>query len=277
MAFRFPAAGTYTFDTQSGSDADAFLWTDPVGTEASLPQSPTVARRWNHETDDTLSTNIGPTSGAGGDPDGYVYSEASAPGAVDDDFIIEHEDTGSARTFDASANDITVEFKTNQRGDDNDANCFVETNENAAGWVTRATFGGSGDSDKVATAGSQIWASRSVDLTGLISHASTRIRIRIRLESVGLVWHCDYGLDEIVFIGVDQLTRELEGHQFRKDLSTVSDIGAQDTNATRTIGANTIFRGLTNMTGDAPAEALGTQYRVLGDADSEWRFIPLPP
>ncbi len=42
--------GPYTFDTQSGSDADQFLYTGPVATDAIMPQSPNTTRRRCHDT-----------------------------------------------------------------------------------------------------------------------------------------------------------------------------------------------------------------------------------
>lgn len=275
MAFRFPAAGSYTFDTQTGSDADQFLWTDPVATDQTLPQGPNTARRWCHDTNDTTSSNVGPTSGAGGSPDGYVYTEASSPGAANDEFYMEFD-----TTLDAAANAIEVQFKTNQRGDSNNSTCVVETNENGAGWVERgSTFGGSGDPNKVATSGTQIWASRSVDLAGLISDASTRIRIKITFPSTGTIWHNDYGIDEVVFIGTDLLSREQEGFRFRNDDG--SESGAtwaqnQDVNHEVAKQTNTRLRVLGDMTGDANAEAATLEYKEASDGADEWRPVPLP-
>jgi hypothetical protein len=200
MAFNH---GPYTFDGATDSDSDSFLYTDPIATDATLPQAANTARRWCHDTNDTTSTDVGPTSGAGGSPDGYLYTEMSSPGAFDDEFYLEFD-----TTLDASSVDITVNFKTNQRGSDNDTTCVVQTNENGGGWVDRGTtFGGSGDGDKVTTGGTQIWSSRSVDLTGLISHASTRIRLKLVIPSAGTVWHNDYGIDEVEFVGVDQASK----------------------------------------------------------------------
>jgi len=258
MAFRYPAAGTYTFDTQTGSDADQFLYTDPVATDATLPQAANTARRWCWDSDDTTSTDVGPTSGAGGDPDGYLYTEASSPAAFDDEFYLEFD-----TTLNAATNDIEVQFKTNQRGDNNDATCVVETNENGAGWVERgSTFGGSGDPNKVDTGGTQIWASRSVDLTGLISHSSTRIRIKITFPSSGTSWHNDYGLDEIVFIGTDK----------GPTISSVDTDDDVDDEQTSVIVAGTLF-GATD-TGSADVEigdnAVYASANKISQSRSSW-------
>lgn len=181
--------GPYTWGTLGSSDEDGWIFTDPVGTGV---QAAGTARRWCHETDDTASTGVGPTSGQGGNPDGYLYTEASSPGAFNDEFTMELD-----YDLDASASSILVELYTNQRGDDNDATCEIQTNEGAAGWVTRATYGGPSDPNKVATSGTQIWASRSLDLTGIVSHASTRIRFLITFPASGTSWHNDYGIDGV--------------------------------------------------------------------------------
>ena len=203
MAFQY---GPYTFDALGDADDDAFLYSGPKGDVTALA-SPYSDRAWNHDVDDTPSGGVGPTSGAGGNPDGYIYIETSGGTAFGDLFYVEKEaaaNDGTPMVYDASNQDITVTFKTNQRGNDNNMVCELQTNESAAGWVTRFTCGGSSDSDKVATNGAQIWSARVVDLTGLISDASTRIRWQFTMPSSGTNFHNDYGVDEITIEGVDQ-------------------------------------------------------------------------
>lgn len=190
--FSYGQTYNYTFDDAT-TDAASWIFTDPIGTGL---QSGNVNRRWSFDTNDTPSTGMGPTSGQGGSPDGYVYTEASSPGAFLDEFYMEWD-----TTIDASANSIVFNFYTNQRGNANDATCVVQTNENGAGWVDRgSTFGGASDPDKVATSGTQIWSSRSVDLTGLVSNASTRIRLKIVFPSSGVAWNNDYGIDTVSIV-----------------------------------------------------------------------------
>lgn len=191
-SFSYGQTYNYTFDDAT-TDAASWVFTDPVGTGL---QSGNVNRRWSFDTNDTPSTGMGPTSGQGGSPDGYVYTEASSPGAFNDEFYMEWD-----TTIDASVNSIVFNFYTNQRGNANDATCVVQTNENGAGWVDRgSTFGGASDPDKVATSGTQIWSSRSVDLTGLVSNASTRIRLKIVFPSSGVAWNNDYGIDTVSIV-----------------------------------------------------------------------------
>lgn len=189
MAFTY---GTYTWDSLGSGDESDWVFTDPVGTGV---QSSNTARRWCWDNNDTTSTNVGPTSGQGGSPDGYLYTEASSPAAASDEFTMELD-----FDLDASSNNITVALYTNQRGTDHDATCEIQTNEGGGGWVTRATYGGSGDPNKVNTDGSQIWASRNLDLTGVVSHAQTRIRFLITLAGA-TIWHNDYGIDTVLITG----------------------------------------------------------------------------
>jgi hypothetical protein len=181
--------GPYTFDTQVGADASAFLWEGPSGTGLNPSGS---TRRWSHDTNDTPSTNVGPTSGQGGSPDGYAYTEMSS-GSLGDVFTMEFD-----TTLDAAANDvITIEFYTNQRGDDNDATCQVQINENGAGWVNKGSeFGGPSDPDKVASGGTQIWTYRKVEITDA-TNASTRIRLVVTAGLSGSSFHNDYGIDTV--------------------------------------------------------------------------------
>jgi len=224
MAFRYPSAGHYTFAASASGDVAELLYTDPVATDATLPQTANTGRRWNWEDADTPSTDVGPTSGEGGSPEGYLYTEASSPAAAGDVFWIEKEDPASAGNpiaYDASTNDITVEFSTNQRGDENIAEIQVYTNEAGAGWVARGTDFGGGD---VATAGTQIWRQRSVDLTGLISNASTRIAIRVTLVTTTSLFHQDVGLDRIAWIGIDSVSYEVDVKTFDEGGTALSGV-----------------------------------------------------
>jgi len=191
--------GPYSFDTYDGADADSFLYETPAGSE-SLPSNSGGGRRWCWDENDTPSSGVGPTSGAGGSPDGYLYTESSSPAQADDEFSLELEHPGipgTPWTFDTTSGNLLVDFKTNQRGDDNNAVCEVQTNEGGAGWVTRFTCGGPSDPNKVASNGSDVWVARAVDLTGLVSHVSTRVRILVTLGSTGLVYENDYGIDDV--------------------------------------------------------------------------------
>lgn len=269
MAFRYPPTGTYTFDALADAET-AFNFTGPGGTGVQVADTDTY---WCWTDVDTPSTGVGPEYGVGGDPDGYLYNECSAPGAFDDEYYMELD-----QTLDASANNIEIQFKTNQRGDDCNSTCVVETNENAAGWVERgSTFGGTGDPNKVGTGVAQIWAQRSVDLTGLISHASTRIRIKVVAGSAGTTWHNDYGIDEVVFIGTAAASVEQEGFRFYADGTESGSTALEDQDVDLEIAKETTFqeRVILNATGDPGSEQYQLEYKETSDGAGEWRKVPL--
>lgn len=274
--------GVLSFDAYNDADVASFLWTDPVVTDqTTLPDGTPTAqleRQWNWTDGDTGSSNVGPTHGQGSDPDGYAYTEASSPGAQDDPFDLEFNVNmgDGAGVIDLSAYEVTLTFYTNQRGTDNDAWCYVQTNEAGGGWVTRTTYGGPDDPNKVATSGSDTWNLRTVVLNDYASNASTRVRILVVLNGA-TIWNCDYGIDTVRLVATDLIVYEQEGHQFREDdgsESGASDIGSQDSNVTRAKETATRLRMLTDADGDAPAEAATLQYRKVGDAATEWRDVP---
>ena len=81
--------GTYTWNSLGSADESNWTFTDPVGTGV---QTENTARRWCWTDTDTVSVDIGPTSGQGGNPDGYLYTEASSPGDINDTFTMELND-----------------------------------------------------------------------------------------------------------------------------------------------------------------------------------------
>lgn len=180
--------GPYTFDADNDADEAAWTFVSDNGTNGLNPEN--TARAWSHEVDQTVSTDVGPSSGQGGDPDGYVYTEASAPAALGDTFTMTHN-----AVLDASDTDWIVNFYWNQRGNDNLATVEVQTNESGGGWVTRGTYGTGGPD--VVTGGAQIWNEENLDLSGVISDASTQVRFLVTFPATGTSWHNDFGLDTI--------------------------------------------------------------------------------
>lgn len=264
------ALGPYTLDSLANAESN-FNFTDPLGSGLQVANT---ARRFCWDSDDSASSNVGPTSGAGGSPDGYVYTEASSPGAAGDDFYMELD-----QTLDCEANtDVTILFKTNQRGNDNDATCQLQSNENGAGWVNRGSqFGGSGDPNKVATSGTQIWAQRSIDISALgVSHASTRVRLHIELQGA-TIWNCDYGIDEVEVTGVDASDIEQEGYRFYNDGTESGATARQNQDTVDTIGRETTFqlRTLLDAGGDPGSEQFQLEYKEASDGAVEYRKVPL--
>lgn len=193
MAFSY---GPYTFDAQADGDAAAFSWTDQTGTTTAL-QNANSAGRWCFDTNATTSSNVGPDHGQGGSPDGYAYTEMSSQ-TSGDIWIVEF---GTA--LDASTNNIEVDYYWCMRGDAVRATIQLQTNENGAGWVNRGSQTGYGDETIPGTSGATTWWNKTVDLTGLVSNASTRVRwyIVATADPTSSMWHNDIGIDTITITG----------------------------------------------------------------------------
>ena len=196
--------GPFTFDAQNDSDCQEFTYGSTNngngqtgggnGTGNIAP--PDTRAQFCHDTNGGNSSNVGPDFGQGGDPDGYLYTECSSPGATNDEYTMTFD-----TVLDASAEQWQFNFYTCQRGPsigNNQSTCEVQINENGGGWTTVATFGGSGD-DTTTT----VWVSRSVDLSqgGANTDSSTQVRLLITNQNGGTTWHADYGIDTVEIVG----------------------------------------------------------------------------
>lgn len=268
--------GPFGFASATTDGSDDFLYTADNGnqTNDTLPATTGNQQLW-WNTGDTTSTDVGPTGGQ--ETDGYLHIESSdTDTGFDDEYYIEFD-----TTLNCALEQFQFNFYTNQRGADNNVTCQIQINENAGGWVdVGSQFGGSGDADKVTTGGTQIWSSRSVDLSGggVNVDASTRVRIKLVLPSVGGVsWHNDYGIDTIEIVGTLLAAKDQEAFRFADD-DDDEDAGtflaAQNVDVSRDAGAPFRVRVGTQMTGDPPAEAATLQYKENGDAATEWRDVP---
>ena len=140
-------------------------------------------------------------------------------------------------------------------------------------------FGGSGDADKVATAGVQIWSQRSVDISALgVNDASTAVRLVITFPSAGTSWHNDYGIDEFEVAGDTASTLDQEGFRFRNDDGSESAATwkqLQDVDDSVAKATNTRLRVLLDSTGDPGSEQFQLEYKETADGTIEYRKVPL--
>jgi hypothetical protein len=220
--------GPWGFATATTDGSDEFLYSNSQGGPSqvndTLPATSGNLQLWWF-TGSTGSSNVGPTSGQ--DNDGYIYPECSDTGTGFNDTYTMELDT----TLDASAEQWQFNFYTNQRGDDNDMTCQLQINESGGGWVdVGAEFGGSGDPDKVASSGTQIWSSRSVDLSnsGANTDASTRVRILLTMPASGTTWHNDYGIDTVEVVGTplsNVTITNMEDEDFRDGETAITITG----------------------------------------------------
>lgn len=270
--------GTFTFDAVNDADCQAFTFTSGGNgqTVAGQISNPGVAADFCHDTNGGNSANVGPDTGQGGSPDGYLYTETSSPGASGDQYTMTFD-----TVLDASAEQWQFNFYTLQRGPaigNNQSTCVVQINESGGGWVTVAggSFGGSGDDTTDGTA----WVSRSVDLSegGVNVDSSTQVRLLIISQSA-TSWHADYGIDTVTIVGTPLAlaTTEQEGYRWRDDDGSESGASwllAQDTSPLdRAAGLTTRLRMLLDVDDDLDPSQVTLQYKRNDEAASEWRDI----
>lgn len=269
--------GPFGFATATTDGSDEFLYTNTQGgpsqNGATLPAT-SGNLQWWWDDNDPASTGIGPTSGQEGDPEGYIRTETSDTGTGFNDTYDMEFDT----TLDASAEQWQFNFYTNQRGTDNGMTCQLQINESGGGWVdVGAEFGGISDPDRVDTSGTDVWISRSVDLSdgGANIDASTRVRILLTMPASGTTWHNDYGIDTIEIVGTVLASRDQEAFAFEEDDGTESGSTIKTQNLDLTRGKEDPFRVRVGMqaTGNPPTESATLQYKETGDAAAEWRDV----
>ena len=187
MAFN----NTYNFTSLASAEANWNV-SDPLGTGI---QTANTQRRvcWHNAA--TASNGAGPDSGQG--DAGYLYTEMSGAGVNGDVFTFELD-----VNFDASTNNIVFGYYFGYRGDGNNGNIQLQSNESGAGWINR---GPAEIIDQAGTplSGTFVWLEKSIDLTGLISSASTRFRLVLTQGSAGTNWHKDVGIDTVTVVGTD--------------------------------------------------------------------------
>jgi len=192
--------GTFTFDAANDADCQAFTFTSGGNGQASagVISAAGTAADFCHDTNGGNSTNVGPDSGQGGNPDGYLYTETSNPGAAGDQYTMVFN-----TVLDASAEQWQFNFYTCQRGPANGNNLStyeVQINESSGGWVTVTGASWGGDADDTTTS---TWVSRSVDLSdsGANTDSSTQVRILITSQNGGSTFWSDVGIDTVQIVG----------------------------------------------------------------------------
>jgi hypothetical protein len=193
--------GTFTFDAENDADCQAFTFTsDNNGndqTSAGVISSANTAAEFCWDEDGGNSGSVGPDSGQGGDPDGYLYTECSSPGASGDLYTMTFD-----TVLNASVEQWQFNFYSMQRGpsqDDNQSTFEVQINESSGGWftVTGWYFGGNGVDVLAST-----WVSRSVDLSDSGANVDSSTEVRILITNVAATaWHGDIGIDTLTIIG----------------------------------------------------------------------------
>lgn len=267
--------GPFTFDSAGSGDVDRFIYDSPVQTGATLPAASDTDRNicWAEDRTPTRSGSVGPDSGQGGDPDGFLYSECSSPGANGDVYTLQFD-----TALNASAEQWQFNFYRMQRGPaigNNQSTMTLQINESGGGWTdVTGELGGSGND-----VASHDWGteeSHDLSESGTNTDSSTLVRIRW-VSQAGTTWHADVGVDTIEIVGTPTATREQDKFRYYDDDGTESSsiaLEAQDTDLTRAKETPFHLRVGSQMVGDPPTESVELQYKENGDAATEWRKVP---
>jgi hypothetical protein len=186
---------TYTFDADNDGDEAAFTW---EGLNGNGLQAETTPGYWNWHDGATANPVAGPSSGQGGVPDGYVYTNTQFLGGT------------SYALFTATLNDpidtlsspnIVIEFYTNQKGFTfNTATCQLQVSVNGMEWMDLGPLlGGASDPERVIDPnGADNWAYR----TQTIDYFTQTLAIRWVVELTSSpIAYSEYGLDTITITG----------------------------------------------------------------------------
>ncbi len=266
--------GVFSFPNATTGDVDRFIYDSPIQVGATLPAASDTDRNicWADDRTPARSANVGPDSGQGGDPEGFLYSECSSPGVNGDVYTLEFD-----TALDASAEQWQFNFYRMQRGPaigNNQSTMTVQINESGGGWVdVTGELGGSGNDVATHNWGSEV----SIDLSegGTNVNSSTRVRIRW-VSQAATTWWADVGVDEIEIVGTPLASKEQDSFRFYEDGTESGAAARENQNIDLTIGQEDTFgiRIGGQMTGDPPTESATLQYKETSDGAAEWRDVP---
>lgn len=266
--------GVFTFPNATTGDVDRFIY-DSVGqTGATLPAASDTDQNicWADDRTPARSGGVGPDSGVDGDPEGFLYSECSAPGANGDVYTLEFD-----TALNASAEQWQFNFYRMQRGPNigsNQSTMTVQISEGGGAFFdVTGELGGSGNDVNTHDWGTE--ESHDLSESGANTHATTTVRIRW-VSQATTTYEADVGIDSIEIVGTPFASLDQEFFRYYDDgtESGSTALAAQDTDIETDKEVTFHERVGTQATGDPAAESATLQYRDTGDAATEWRDVP---
>lgn len=174
---------TYTFPDYATANNGSWTYTTSAATNG-LQNEAGAARYWTWDDDTTPSSNVGPVGGQGGNPEGYVFTEATSPTALNDVFTMQ-----LTNGVNGSAYSLNVSFYIS--ADNNGDGVIIKADAwNGSSWNNLLTRGG----DTVAT-----WTNYNYNLS---SYTNTDVKIRFTVQPTsGTAWYNDIGFDTVRIYG----------------------------------------------------------------------------
>jgi hypothetical protein len=168
---------TYTFDAANDASTLEWLFTNGDGTTGNSGAA--TNRKWGFDVNETRSTGVGPLTGQSSA--GYVYVEASSPGAFGDVYTME------SPVIDLSTSFIDFSVYYSHRFSGSFGSLYIE-GWNGTAWGVVLSYPGLTGSDAT-------WKLANTDFAAY-SNSTFKIRIRFTVDS-GTAWHMDLGIDSI--------------------------------------------------------------------------------
>ena len=182
---------TYDFQPESGA---GWTWVGPSGSGLQTSEN---RGYWNWDSDGTPSSGVGPLYGQEGNPEGYVYTEASGQTApVTYTATLTSGINGSLYSLNLS-HYLSID-------NDNESSMYVRVEAwDGSDWNTLYEFDGSDDSWHDGTTWNWVFHSPAQHSSyNLSSYTNSDVKIRFVVYIYGgTEWHNDIGIDTIRIYG----------------------------------------------------------------------------
>lgn len=193
----------YTFDALASAGNSDWTYVGPTGTGL---QNSNTAGRWCWDNNGTTSSNVGPLYGQGGNPDGYVYTEASSQ-------ALGAQWSMTSPVMDASLKEWEFSFYLSADNDGDSTDFYVEA-YNGSTWdeLYKVNFS-TGDAWHDGTTWNWVLHDVNEHATfNLASYTNSDLQIRFRTDLIaGTAWHNDIGIDTVTLYGWDAAPETHEG------------------------------------------------------------------
>ena len=171
---------TYRFDSIASGESG---W-DYSGPDGNNLHSEDTRGNWCWSNNSTPSSGVGPPYGQGGSGDGYIYTEASSPVAVNDEFTMT-----LSQAVDASAYALNCSFYRSMDFNGEPGELHFEV-WNGSQWRSEGVWTGTS---------SAVWVYANIDLS---SYTNSDLKVRFRTVVKGAnTWTNDCAIDTVRIYG----------------------------------------------------------------------------
>ncbi len=174
---------TYTFPDYATANDGSWTYTASDGRNG-LQNEGGFAGYWTWDQNTTPSSGVGPLHGVDGDPEGYVFTEASSPTAVGDSFVMTLTNALNATTY---ALNISFYHSMDFNGDPGELYFEVWDGDSWEQEFFENFPNNNAD-----------WFQEIIDLS---DYYNSDLKVRFRTVVKGTAWHNDCGIDNVRIYG----------------------------------------------------------------------------